>query len=84
MRRLAVVNGYHVVVTNIPASSHGPQQPEQLLRAANADGLMVNIKVLGRHPVLGVLSLFAHHMALLGPHPARWYSLPILRPVRLR
>ena len=49
----------------------------------NADGLMVNIKVLGPHPVLGVVSLFAHHMALLGPHPARRYSLPILRPVRL-
>jgi len=30
-----------------------------------------------------LISLFAHHMALLGPHPARWYSLPILRPVRI-
>lgn len=34
----------------------------------NADGLMVNIKVLGPHPVLGVVALFAHHVALLGPH----------------
>src|SRR5262249_14370336 len=48
-----VVNGYHVVVTNFPAGSQGPQQPEQLLCAANADGLTVNIKVLGSHPVLG-------------------------------
>src|SRR5215472_10315606 len=78
-----VVRGYQVVVANVPASSHGPQEPGQFLCAANADGLMVNIKVLGRHPVLGVVSLFAHHMALLGPHPARWYSLPILRPVRI-
>ena len=78
-----VVKGYDVVVTNVPAGSHGPQEPAQLLCAANADGLWVNIKVLGRHPVLGVVSLFAHHMALLGPHPARWYSLPILRPVRI-
>jgi hypothetical protein len=78
-----VVNGYHVVVTNIPAGSQGPQQPEQLLCAADADGLTVNIKVLGGHPVLGAVSLFAHHMALLGPHPAHWYILPILRPVTL-
>ena len=49
----------------------------------NADGLMVNIKVLGPHPVLGVVSLFAHHMALLGPHPAPWARVPILRPALL-
>ena len=78
-----VVNSYQVVVANVPAGSHGPREPGQFLCAANADGLVVNIKVLGRHPALGVVSLFAHHMALLGPHPARWYSLPILRPVRI-
>jgi hypothetical protein len=79
-----VVAGYPVVVANVPAGSHGPQEPEQLLCAANADGLAVNIKVLGPHPVLGVVSLFAHHMALLGLHPSRWVaSVPIIRPALL-
>jgi hypothetical protein len=77
------VAGHQVVVANVPAGSQGVQEPEQLLCAANADGLMVNIKVLGGHPVLGVVSLFAHHMALLGPHPAPWARVPILRPALL-
>jgi hypothetical protein len=78
-----VVAGYPVVVANVPAASYGPQGPEQLLCAADADGLVVNIKVLGRHPVLGVVSLFAHHMALLGRHAPRWARVPIARPALL-
>ena len=76
-----VVRTYPVVVANVPAASYGPQEPEQLLCAANADGLLVNIKVLGRHPVRGVVSLFARNMLLLGPHPPRWARVPIARPV---
>ena len=78
-----VVAGHHVVVTNIPAASSGPQGPAQLLCAADTNGLVVNIRVVGRHPVLGVVSLFAHYMLFLGPHPPRWADLPIVRPVRL-
>jgi hypothetical protein len=79
-----VVAGYHVVVGHVPQGSHtAPQEAEELLCAANADGLVVNIKVLGQHPVLGVVSLFAHHMLLLGPHPARWAHVPIALPARL-
>jgi DNA-directed RNA polymerase specialized sigma24 family protein len=37
----------------------------------------------GQHPVLGATELFARHLLLLGPRPARWAREPIGRPVRL-
>jgi hypothetical protein len=31
----------------------------------------------GNHPTLDVLSLFAHHLQLLGTSPAHWATQPI-------
>jgi hypothetical protein len=40
------------------------------LCAARAGGLQVTISVLGRRPVLSLVSLFAHHLRVLGTNPA--------------
>lgn len=64
-----VVNGYPVIVTRGPA---GP-----MLCAADADGLSVIIYESGNHPTVNVVSLFAHHLQLLGTSPAHWVTQPI-------
>jgi hypothetical protein len=37
----------------------------------------VIIAVAGRHQVLSAVSLFAHHLRLLGANPAHWARKPI-------
>jgi hypothetical protein len=64
-----VVNGYPVIV------SRGPYG--QTLCAADAGGLSVTIQEFGNHPTLDVVSLFAHHLQLLGTSPAHWATQPI-------
>lgn len=75
-----VINGYRVTISHLTA---GTDNPEQVLCAPHADGLAVVVTVHGKHPVLNPVILFAHHLLLLGPHPARWAHEPIGRPVRL-
>ena len=65
----AVIAGYKVVVNHWP----GLQQ----LCAAHAHGLAVFIDEAGRHPGIGVIALFEHHLRLLGANPANWTKVPI-------
>jgi len=64
-----VVNGYRVIITRGPAG--------QTLCAAHAGGLSVTIYEFGNHPTIDVVSLFAHHLQLLGTSPAHWATRPI-------
>ena len=64
-----VVNGYPVTVTRGPTG--------QTLCAAHAGGLSVSIYEFGNHPAVDVVSLFAHHLQLLGTSPAHWATRPI-------
>lgn len=75
-----VINGYRVTVGQVTA---GTDVPGQVLCAPDADGLAVVVTVYGKHPLLSPVTLFAHHLLLLGPHPARWARVPIALPVRL-
>jgi hypothetical protein len=68
------INGYHVVVTHIPAQ-HG-NAPVQQVCAARADGLRVIISTYG-HPAVTAITLFRHHTRLLGPDPAGWTTRPV-------
>jgi hypothetical protein len=71
-RARKVIGGYQVLVRDRSGA-----QPLQWLCARHADGLWVEIAVYGKHPVLGVTDLFAHHLRLLGPDPAHWARNPI-------
>jgi len=64
-----VINGYPVTVSR---GSYG-----QTLCAPDAGGLSVTIQESGNHPTLDVVSLFAHHLQLLGTSPAHWATQPI-------
>jgi hypothetical protein len=69
-----VVNGYRVIVTRGPFG--------QTLCAANAGGLCVQIEERSNRPgadlaSVDVVSLFAHHLRLLGTSPAHWATQPI-------
>jgi hypothetical protein len=75
-----LINGYQVTISHVTA---GTDSPEQVLCAPHADGLAVVVTVHGKQPVLSPVTLFAHHLLLLGPRPARWAREPIGRPVRL-
>lgn len=67
-----VINGFQVFV------SHGSGgRPSQWLCAPNADGLQVRISAAGAPAAIGVVSLFAHHLRLLGANPANWARKPI-------
>lgn len=67
--RPAVIDGYQVT---LGSDNKGPVQ----LCAADADGLLVWIN-LGSRPTITPAELFAHHLRLLGPDPARWTTQPI-------
>jgi hypothetical protein len=67
-----IINGYRVVVKHSSAGGH----PEQEVCAVHADGLSVDILEFGRHPTIGVTSLF-RQLRLLGVHPANWATNPI-------
>jgi len=69
-----VIAGHRVIVGPI---TEGQGMRGQSLCAASADGLRVIIVVAGRHQVLSVVSLFAHHLRLLGANPAHWARKPI-------
>jgi hypothetical protein len=69
-----VVNGYPVIVTRGPFG--------QTLCAAHAGGLSVQIEERSNRPgadlaSVDVVSLFAHHLQLLGTSPAHWATQPI-------
>jgi hypothetical protein len=70
-----VIGGYRVIVNHIAAARGNP--PLQQLCAAHADGLRVFISESGRHPAIGVVSLFTRHLRLLGAQPANWSTIPI-------
>jgi hypothetical protein len=67
-----IINGYRVVVKHSSTGDH----PRQEVCAAHADGLWVDILEFGRHPLMGVTSLF-RHLRLLGTNPANWTKNPI-------
>lgn len=67
-----IINGYQVVVKRSSAGGF----PEHEVCAAHADGLWVDIIEFGRHPTIGVTSLF-RQLRLLGTHPADWSRNPI-------
>jgi hypothetical protein len=67
-----IINGYRVVVKRMTIGG----LPRQQVCAAHADGLWVDIIEFGRHPAIGVASLFKH-LRLLGTNPANWTSNPI-------
>jgi hypothetical protein len=66
-----VINGYQVVL--------GTQKtwPNYQLCANDAAGTFVWIAI-GAHPTLSPASIFASHLRLLGPNPARWTTKPIV------
>jgi hypothetical protein len=69
-----VINGYPVIVTR--------GQFGQTLCAAHAGGLSVQIEERSNRPgadlaSVDVVSLFAHHLHLLGTSPAHWAAQPI-------
>jgi hypothetical protein len=66
-----IINGYRVVVKRSSAGG----LPEQQVCAARADGLWVSIIEFGRHPAIGVTSLF-RHLRLFGTHLANWTRNP--------
>jgi hypothetical protein len=70
---IKTINGSRVVVLNTIAGS----LPKQVLCVANARGLALVITILGGHPVISGLSLFQHHMRVLGADPGDWTSKPI-------
>ncbi len=61
-----------MVVKHSSAGGH----PEQEVCAVHADGLSVDILEFGRHPSIGVTSLF-RQLRLLGTNPANWTKNPI-------
>jgi hypothetical protein len=65
-----VINGYRVIISHL-----SPFRQE--LCAANADGLLVRIDGMGLGRAVNVVGLFAHHLRLLGPNPARWARKPV-------
>ena len=67
-----IINGYRVVVKRSSAGGF----PEHEVCAAHADGLWVDIIEFGRHPSIGVTSLF-QQLRLLGTHIANWTRNPI-------
>lgn len=67
-----IINGYRVVVKRSSAGGH----PRQEVCAVHADGLSVDILEFGRHPSIGVTSLF-RHLRLLGANPANWTKNPV-------
>jgi hypothetical protein len=69
-----VINGYRVSVSGGPAQGWNPAS--QYLCSANADGLYVQIAVIGSHPVATATQIFAH-LKLYGPDPAKWTTRPI-------
>jgi hypothetical protein len=71
-----VINGHHVVVTLIRARNNSQGVSYRQL-CADADGLRVIINVAGLHPALGVVSIFAHQLRILGTNPANWATRPI-------
>lgn len=69
-----MVRGYFTVVSHLPSSRGSP--PQQEACAAEAEGLTVDIRVIGYHPVLSALALFKDHVRLLGPNPTNWTTRP--------
>jgi hypothetical protein len=67
-----IIKGYRVVVKRSSAGGF----PEHEVCAVHADGLSVGIIEFGRHPIIGVTSLF-RQLRLLGTHPANWTKNPI-------
>jgi hypothetical protein len=66
-----VINGYAVSVANDEKS-----WPQHELCANDARGVFAWI-ITGDHPPISPVNLFAHHLRLLGPDPARWTTRPI-------
>jgi hypothetical protein len=69
------INGYHVVVTHLPAADG--RQPVQQVCAAHARGLMIFISTYGKHPALNAVAIFAHHTRVLGSNPSHWTTHPL-------
>jgi hypothetical protein len=66
--RHQVINGYHVVTTTTAKGSQAC--------ANSADGLTVSIST-GAGVTPDAIAIFAHHLRLLGPNPARWTTRPV-------
>jgi hypothetical protein len=48
-----------------------------VLFAGDADGLWLNLTINGPNPAPSAAEVFADHLKLLGPDPARWTTMPI-------
>ena len=79
-----VINGYHVILNRPPARLTVKLTPRQIpwrnapgLCAAHANGLRVQIDETEKPARLSAVSLFAHHLQLLGINPANWAKTPI-------
>ncbi len=70
-----VISGYHVTINHIRPVRGDP--PTQQVCAAHADGLSVFISEYDARPLVGVVSLFRHHLRLLGTDPANWVTAPV-------
>jgi hypothetical protein len=74
-----IINGYRVVLTHMTGSN--PVNTHSFIRqslcAGKADGLSLYVSEFGAHPAISAADLFAHHMRLLGRHPADWTPNPL-------
>jgi hypothetical protein len=64
-----VINGFHVLTEKYLSWN--------TLCANNAGGVFVWIEVNVSDPTITVVNLFAHHLKLFGPNPAKWAAAPI-------
>lgn len=72
-----VINGYQVLVTDIPGSTGArPMVPSYRVCVNNADGFQVLIGANGWHPAVAPVTLF-QHLRLLGTNPADWTTRPL-------
>jgi hypothetical protein len=72
--RRQTINGYQVIVNHIPAPNGTASS--QRVCAPDADGLSV-IDSTGSHESPDAVSIFRHHIRLLGTNPANWTTEPL-------
>jgi hypothetical protein len=68
---------HHELINGSPVTVTTTSPSVQALCTLHADGLHVLIREAGIPPGLGVVSLFAHHLQLLGTNPANWARNPL-------
>lgn len=69
------IHGYRVTVNYLKAVRGNP--PVQQVCAADADGLAIFISTYGSHAAPNAITIFAHHLRVLGTNPANWTTKPL-------